>query len=180
MHTCAHACYNSLVPPMPRQSDWLLRLPPIQAELLQLSVPVVDRSVIESVFQVGRRRAIQLMHRFGGYQSGRTFLLDRASLLRSLAALESGEAFATELHRKEKLSAELDRIREFTRASRVSVPAAPGVYDTRLASLPSGVLFEPGRLTVEFGSPEELLERLFALSQALVNDLELLNTAGPM
>jgi hypothetical protein len=161
---------------MPRQSDWFLRLPAIKGELEQLSAPVVDRSVVESVFQVGRRRAIQLMHRFGGYQSGRTFLLDRAALLRSVAALASGDGFATELRRKEKLSAELNRLRAFTRASRVCVPASPGVYDARLTSLPSGVRFEPGRLTVEFDSPEELLERLFALSQALVNDVERLTT----
>jgi hypothetical protein len=157
---------------MPRKSDWLLRLPTIQRELQQLSVPVVDRSMIESVFQVGRRRAIQLLHCFGGYQSGRTFLLDRNSLLRALASLESGDEFSMEFRRKERLSSELDRLREFTRAARVSVPVAPGVYDTRLNSLPPGVHLESGRLTVEYGSPEQLLERLFALSQALLNDLE--------
>ena len=157
---------------MPRKSDWLLRLPAIQHELQQLSVPVVDRSIFESVFQVGRRRAIQLMHRFGGYQSGRTFLLDRTALLRSLRSLESGDEFSLELRRKERLSAHFDQIRKFAAASRVSVPAAPGVYDTRLSSLPQGVRLEPGRLTVDYGSLEQLLERLFALSQALVNDLE--------
>ncbi len=148
------------------QSDWLLRLPSLLGELQQLSVPVVDRSLIESLFQVGRRRAIQLMHRFGGYQSGRAFLLDRNALLRSLEALESGDEVSTEVRRKERLSAELDRLRGFTRAARISVPAAPGVYDTRLSSLPLGVYLEPGKLTVEYGSPEQLLERLFALSQA--------------
>ena len=128
------------------------------------------------MFQVGRRRAIQLIHRFGGYQSGRTFLIERNSLLCSLAALESGDEFSTELHRKERLSAELDGLREFTRAARISVPAAPGVYNTRLSSLPEGVRLESGRLTIEYqyGSPEELLERLFVLSQALVNDFGVL------
>ncbi len=159
---------------MSRKSDWLLRLPFILGELQQLSVPVVDRSLIESLFHVERRRAIQLLHRFGGYQSGRTFLIERNSLLRSLALLESGDEFSTEVCRKERLSTELHRLREFTRASRVPVPAVPGVYQTRLSSLPLGVYLEPGKLTVEYGSPEQLLERLFALSQALVNDLDAL------
>ena len=157
---------------MPRQSDWLLRLPAIQHELGQLTVPVVDRSIFEAVFQVRRRRAIQLMQRFGGFQSGHTFLVDRTALLRSLRSLQSGDEFSIELRRKERLSAHLDQIRKFAAASRVSVPAAPGVYDTRLSSLPPGVHLEPGRLTVDYGSLEQLLERLFALSQALVNDLE--------
>lgn len=162
---------------MPRKSDWLLRLPFILGELQQLSVPVVDRSIFESVFRVRRRRAIQLMHRFGGYQSGRTFLVDRNALLRSLKSLGSGDEVSTEVRRKEQLSAELDRLRDFTRASRVPVPATPAVYDTRLSSLPDGVRLEPGCLTVEYGSPEQLLERLFALSQALVNDLEVFRAA---
>lgn len=154
----------------------MLRLPSILAELQQLSVPVVDRSIVESVFRVGRRRAIQLMHRFGGYQAGRTFLIERNALLRALEALAEGDDFSTEVCRKERLSAELDRLREFTRASRVPIPATPAVYDTRLSSLPDGVRLEPGCLTVEYGSPEQLLERLFALSQALVNDLEQLRS----
>ncbi len=156
---------------MPRKSEWLLRLPAIQHELEQLTVPVVDRSIFESVFQVRRRRAIQLMQRFGGFQSGRTFLVDRTALLRSIESLQLGDEFSIELRRKERLSAELERIRKFAAAARVSVPAAPGVYDTRLSSLPQGVRLEPGRLTVDYGSPEQLLERLFALSQALVNDV---------
>ena len=157
---------------MPRKSDWLLRLPAIQNELEQLTVPVVDRSIFESVFQVRRRRAIQLMRRFGGFQSGRTFLVDRTALLRSLESLQSADEFSIELRRKERLSAELETIRKCAAAARVSIPAAPGVYDTRLSSLPQGVRLEPGRLTVDYGSLEQLLERLFALSQALVNDLD--------
>lgn len=90
---------------MPRKSERLLRLPEIRKEISGLSVPVVDRSIFEFVFQVGRRRAIQLMHRFGAYESGRTFLLARHALLHSL---ESGDEFSTELHRKGPLSAELD------------------------------------------------------------------------
>ncbi len=38
-------------------------------------------------------------------------------------------------------------------------------------SLPQGIQLEAGQLTAIFASPEQLLERLFALAQALANDL---------
>lgn len=157
---------------MPRQSEWLLQLPAIRNELESLSVPVVDRAVFEKVFGVRRRRAVQLMHRFGGFQSGKTFLIERTSLLRQLEALEASDPVVVEQHRRDRLSAELDQVRQYARAARVPIVAAPGVYETRMNSLPSGVRLDPGRLTVEFASPEQLLERLFALSQALMNDLD--------
>lgn len=69
---------------MPAKSEWLLRLPEIRAELERLDVSVVDRAGIERIFGLKRRRAIELMHQFGGYQTGRTFLLERARLLEAL------------------------------------------------------------------------------------------------
>lgn len=163
---------------MPRQSEWLLRLPAIRSELEALSVPVVDRSIFEKVFGVRRRRAIQLMHRFGGFQSGKTFWIERSSLLRQLESLEASGEVSSDLRRRERLSSQLDQVRQYARAARVPIAAPPEVYATRLTSLPSGVRLDPGRLTVEFASPEQLLERLFALSQALVNDLDSWNQYG--
>ncbi|MBL8216784.1 MAG: hypothetical protein JNK87_39055 [Bryobacterales bacterium] len=40
--------------------------------LEELDLPVIDRAGIEQIFGVRRRRAIQLMHKFGGYQAART------------------------------------------------------------------------------------------------------------
>jgi hypothetical protein len=60
---------------MPTKKTWLLRLPEIREELSAMKVPVVDRAVFELLFGVRRRRAIQLLHYFDGYQSGRTFLV---------------------------------------------------------------------------------------------------------
>jgi hypothetical protein len=48
----------------------------------------VDRAVIEQIFGLKRRQAIELLHQFGGYQAGRTFLLDRVRLLEALRSLE--------------------------------------------------------------------------------------------
>jgi len=57
------------------------------------------------------------------------------------------------------------------RASGVSVSISPEIYATRMNSLPQGIQLEAGQLTAIFASPEQLLERLFALAQALANDL---------
>ena len=40
-----------------------------------------------------RRPAIRLMHRLGGYQSGRTFLIETQKLIGALEEIASGEAF---------------------------------------------------------------------------------------
>ena len=88
---------------MPIKKTWLLRLPEIRAELTAMEVPVVDRAVFERVFGVRRRRAIQLLHHFGGWQSGRTFLVDRLAVLRQLEPIEDSAEFALELQRRQRL-----------------------------------------------------------------------------
>ena len=58
---------------MPAKAQWLLQIPEIVSLLETFEVPVVDRAIIERLFGLRRRRAIELLHRFGGYQAGRTF-----------------------------------------------------------------------------------------------------------
>src|ERR1035437_8920866 len=101
---------------MPTSPQWFLKLPEIVRELERLPVPVIDRAVFESVFDVGRRRAIQLMHQFGGYQVGKTFIIDRLVLIRELRARRGSEAFNFERQRKTKLIAELERVRKLAPA----------------------------------------------------------------
>ena len=66
---------------MPMKKMWLLRLPEIRTELEALPAPVIDRAMIEQIFGVRRRRALQLMQYFGGWQSGQACLVDRLDLL---------------------------------------------------------------------------------------------------
>ena len=88
---------------MPIKKTWLLRLPEIRAELTAMEVPVVDRAVFERVFGVRRRRAIQSLHHFGGFQAGRMFLIDRLALLRQLEPLAESAEFALEQQRRQRL-----------------------------------------------------------------------------
>lgn len=58
---------------MPANPAWLLKIPQIIAMLESIDVPVVDRAMVERLFGLQRRQAIELLHRLGGYQAGEPF-----------------------------------------------------------------------------------------------------------
>src|ERR1035437_2605357 len=152
---------------MSAKAEWLLRLPEMRAELEHLDVPIVDRAGIERLFGLKRRRAIELMHEFGGYQTGRTFLLDRARLLEALQSLESGEDYTAERRRRERLGDVVEGSREHMILTQVRIPMRAAAVRPSLDRLAPGVLLLPGILTIEFQRPIELLERLYWLAQAI-------------
>jgi hypothetical protein len=149
---------------MPRKPEWLQYVSTAIEQLHSFPAPVVDRGTLEKLLHVHRRDAIRLMHRFGGYQANRTFLIDRHDLLQQLSAIEKGEAYQGERKRRHRLEASLQPSKAIT--------AASGVWKRKLAELPPGTRFSPGLLEIEFGNAEQLLERLFELAQAIHNDYE--------
>ena len=157
---------------MPAKSEWLLRLPEIRAALERFDAPVVDRSVIEELFGLKRRRATVLMHQFGGYLCGRTFLVDRLRLLSRLAAFEGEDTYHMETRRHERLQGFLRASREHLVAARITIPAGGGDTRFTLDSLGPGVRLTPGILSIEFGQPVELLQKLYALAQAIAREFE--------
>jgi hypothetical protein len=157
---------------MPAKAQWLLRVPEILAELSALDVPVVDRAVCERLFRLRRRRAIDLIRCFGGYQAGRTFLIDRPQLIAQLEQIRDSPDFKMEWHRKERLAERLDAIRRLQSGARVAIAVKPEALRHRLPDLPQGVGLTPGALHIQFDSPEELLSKLFTLAQAIANDYE--------
>ena len=140
---------------MPPQPLWLLHLPRIIEELRRLPVPVLDRATIEKLFGLKRRQAIQLLDRFGGYQSGKTFLVDRQELVEQLEALRDGETFRYEQRRRRRLVAELESLRKYLQASAVKIPLRPQAR-YQIATLPPDVDLQPGRLRVEFDGVEAI------------------------
>jgi hypothetical protein len=151
---------------------WLLRLPEIREELAALEVPVLDRGMVERIFRVRRRRALQLMQYFGGWQAGQACLVDRLDLLRQLVPLEESMEFAREQHRRQRLLESLEQIRRHRAAARVRLPVAATAYAGALCALPPGVCLQPGSLQVEFGEPEDLLAKLYQLAQAVAQDFD--------
>jgi hypothetical protein len=108
------------------------------------------------------------MHAFGGYQAGRTFLVERSKVLRWLK--QFGTAHEWELARRTKLVSEIEREKKLLPGHRVRIATAPDVTDRTLADLPPGIHLQPGQLLIEFHGTEDLLRHLFELSQAIVND----------
>ncbi len=161
---------------MPVKKTWLLRLPEIRAELTAMQVPVVDRAVFERVFGVRRRRAIQLLHHFGGFQAGRTFLVDRLALLRQLEPLEESAEFAVEQQRRQRLTDFLERLRRSRAGAAVIIPVVAPAHNGTL--LPDGVQLDCGTLRVEFTEVHDLLGKLYAIAQAAAGDYEAFRAAA--
>jgi hypothetical protein len=137
----------------------------------------LDRAVVERVFGLRRRRAIDLLHSFGGYQAGRTFLIDRLRLIAQLEAVRGGAEFHYEEHRKQRLVDTLEKLRKHSAAARVAIPVDRETLDGKMADLGEGIRLERGRLTVEFRGAEDLLAKLFQLAQAVANDFEKFQSA---
>ena len=157
---------------MPAKAQWLLRVPEILEELRALDVPVVDRAVCERLFRLRRRRAIDLLRCFGGYQAGRTFLIDRPKLVAQLEQIRDSSDFKMEWRRKERLADRLEAMRRLQAGARVAIPVEAEAMSQRWPDLPEGVGLSPGVLHIQFQSSEELLSKLFALAQAIANDYE--------
>ena len=154
---------------MPAKPQWLLRLPQMIEALESMITPVVDRASVEHLFGVGRRRAIQLLHRFGGYQAGKTFLVDRNELIGQLKAIRDGEPFSRETKRRRRVLHELEKASRLQKARAVKVRVSRDEID-KLRGLPEGVTIQAGQLVVEFDGVEELLRRLYELSQSAARD----------
>jgi hypothetical protein len=157
---------------VPAKSSWLQRVPEIIETISAMDVPVVDRAICERLFGVRRRRAIDLMQRFGGYRSGNTILLDRTDLIRQLQVIGSRPEVLWEQQRKAKLSDRLQDLRRYRIAEQVVIRGAKEVQPVVLRRLPTGVALRPGELTVHYGNLQELLSRLYDLAQAAAGDFE--------
>lgn len=158
---------------MPAKPKWFLRVPEMIEELAEISAPYLDRASIEKLFQIRRRRAIQIMNVLGGgYLVGKVFLVDRLELIAKLRAVSEGEVFANEQRRKQRISTELDLVRGARKAKEIKIPAAESVWEQTMARLAPGIHLKPGELRIEFHGTEDLLRRLLELSQAIANDYE--------
>jgi hypothetical protein len=157
---------------MPAKPSWLLRVPEIIEEVRCLQAPVVDRATLERMFSVRRRRAIDLMQRVGGYQCGRTYIVNREDILEWLKRIQAEPSFQSEDTRKRNLTGQLNELHRHRAAARITIPALRDARLTRLPSLPEGITIEPGTLSVLFGTTEELLARLYAFAQLVADDFD--------
>ncbi len=157
---------------MPAKSSWLTRIPEIVTVLSAMKVPVVDRRAFEELFHVRRRRAADLVQRFGGYRAGNTSLVDRQILIQQLRRLECDPDVIRELARKHRIAVELEEARLQSRAAQIVTGRRPTDSGRRAWTMPAGVSFSGNALRVEFSDPEDLLFQLYQLSQAAAASFE--------
>lgn len=150
---------------MPRKTEWMLRIPEALERLGRFPAPVVDRAALEDLLGIHRRMAIRLMHRFGGFQAGRTFLVDRGRLAEQLAGIRDSEEYSSEQRRWVRFVEALDQARQIHKSRQVTIPPPSSSENRR-------IVLEPGRLEVRFTTTIELLQSLLELAQEIGNDFE--------
>jgi hypothetical protein len=152
---------------MPDKATWCGRLDEVTTALRSLPDPWVDRRTLETLLGIGRRRAQQILAPCVGRQIGGSGVADREAVIAHLRRLATGEASHYESLRRRRLAAQLDGLQ---RERRVLVEAPASVVNQDIEGLPAGVSIAPGKITVEFDSPRQALERLLALAMAIGND----------
>ena len=167
---------------MPPQLTWLHRLPDIVAQIKGLPSPVIDRSVIEQIFQIQRRQAHKLMAEFGAHQlgsgRGRTLVLTRDELVARLEALVHTEEFERTRLRKQKLATSLLESRERLKHRRVEIRVDPRQRSLGREAWPATLQLSPGRLEIDFTSPNHLAEQLALVALALEDEWETFSASG--
>lgn len=148
---------------MPRRPQWFLQVPHALAALEEFPAPVVDRSSLEGLLSVGRRDAIRLMHRLGGYRSGGALVIGKEDLRRALQAIANGDTWQWEARRREKVADRLSQMRQEWAGRQVVIPVAH-------EGLPETIRLEPRRLEVTFENALDLLGQLLRLTQVMSSD----------
>jgi hypothetical protein len=158
---------------MPAKPRWYSELDRILAELRALPRPWIDRVTVESLLQVGPRRAQQIMAPCVTNTIGASGLADRDRLIEYLAELAQGDGAFYEQRRRRKVGDAIEKLhRQAVERPRLLVEAPHTVVNQAIERLPDGIRLEPGRITVEFITPAQALEKLLALAMAVANDPE--------
>src|SRR5947209_3335 len=104
--------------------QWYQRIGEIRTVLQSLPEGALNRASIERIFRVPRRSAGRIMQRLGADRVGDSATAERlvpvAQLLAWVEAIDRGEDYATERHRRERLAAALhDKLIALQRSQRV-------------------------------------------------------------
>jgi hypothetical protein len=157
---------------MPAKPTWFLRIPRMIETLQASSVPFLDRAAIEALFELQRRQAINLMHRLGGYQIGKAFVVDRARVEAWLQNLGAPASLSWERKRRKRVGEAIARAQSDLAARQVPIRVPRETAFQTIAGLSSEISLRPGELRIEFRDAEDLLSKLFELAKAIGNDFE--------
>jgi hypothetical protein len=78
-----------------------------------------------------------------------------------------------EMERRRKVAQIIGGLRtERIERPRLMIEAPQEIVNQEFDNLPAGVKLAPGRITVEFGDPQEALAKLLSLAMAISNDFD--------
>jgi hypothetical protein len=115
---------------VPRKPEWIEQLPFALKEVRLFPAPVIDRAILEKVLRIERRTAIRILNRFGGFQSGKTFLIGREKLIAKLEETARGDDATAERDRRARLADELEKTRRLAPRAARSGSTPPPMYAT--------------------------------------------------
>lgn len=158
---------------MPAKPVWFSKINEVVAQLQALPRPFVDRSTVEFLLGVGRRRAQQILAPCITDRVGTNGLADRNALIAHLRRLADGDDGYYERNRRRKMAAALSQWqKERIEQPQLLVEAPLQILTQEFEHLPEGVRLEPGRITVTFNDPQQALEKLLALAMAISNNFD--------
>jgi hypothetical protein len=158
---------------VPAKPIWYSRIHQVIQALEALPRPFVDRATVEFLLGVGRRRAQQILAPCVTGRVGANGLADRHALIAHLRRIAHSDSRYYEQRRRQNVAAKLAELEKERREQpRLLVEAPTQFLNQELANLPPGVRLEPGRIVVEFTSPQYALAKLLALAMAIGNDFE--------
>jgi hypothetical protein len=157
---------------MPDKPLWLDRLPEAVRQLEQADEPWVDRTALESLLGIGRRRAQQLLAPVARRRVGTSLVADRSQLIAHLKRIAAGEDAYFEGQRRQRFWAHLSEARrQWIEAPRVLVEMSDAqiqrIERDDFEGLPEGVELAAGSIVLRFSEPEEALQKLMALAMAI-------------
>jgi hypothetical protein len=93
-------------------------------------------------------------------------------LIGKLNDLQQGQEFEHERSRKQKLRDGLDELHRNRAAAKISIQTLPPELRRSLPELPAGIRVGDREMAIEYNNVEQLLQRLYELSQAAAADFE--------
>jgi len=161
---------------MPAKPFYFREIPQAIAAVQRLESAWIDRRMVEELLGVSKTVAWRILRRSGGQDGpGNTLVCRKEHLIALLTALQEGGEYRQEARRRDRVAEYLAKLAETGRTRRTKVAEdqrAVELLSSRFDRLPAGVALTPRRLSVDFSSPQEFLERIGAVIFALQNDFE--------
>ena len=159
---------------MPRKPRHWLHLHHALAEIERSCLPFFDRRGLQELLGTSQTEAWRILKRLGAEPGpGGALMLSREVLLARLRTWTEDPDVQFEVNRRQRLETALDALNPAVRTRLVKVVEGQKAQDlagTRFGSLPDGVTFTPGQLTLEYIGSEQFLQLLGAVLKALEND----------